>query len=135
MLKDLRNSFAIKRILPSLVEDDEFIQMFIDEAKITGQLNHPNIVPIYELGKINESHYIAMEYAWGKDLLQLINRFRKLRQKISPQVVAFIGAKMAEALDYAHTKKSSDGVPLNIIHRDVSPQNVLVTYDGSVSSN
>jgi serine/threonine protein kinase len=71
---------AIKRILPTMAEDLEFIQMFIDEAKIAGQLSHANICQIFELGKITESHFIAMEFIWGKDLLQMQNRFRKLRQ-------------------------------------------------------
>ena len=123
---------AVKRILPSLGEDSEFIQMFIDEAKISGQLTHPGIVPIYELGKQGDAHYIAMEYVWGRDLLQVINRMRKLRQKMHPAMAAFIAARMAEALDYAHNKKDANGNPLNIIHRDVSPQNILVTYDGGV---
>src|SRR5215207_8918755 len=70
---------AIKRILPSMGEDRDFIKMFIDEAKIAGQLNHANICQIFELGRIQGAHFIAMEYIWGKDLLQAQNRFRKLR--------------------------------------------------------
>merc|ERR1711974_223162 len=81
---------AIKRILPTMAEDDDFIEMFIDEAKIAGHLNHANIVPIYELGKIGDSHYIAMEYVWGKDLLQIMNRFRKMRKRMPPAMVAHI---------------------------------------------
>ncbi|MDW8246090.1 MAG: protein kinase [Sandaracinaceae bacterium] len=123
---------AIKRILPTMAEDPEFIQMFIDEAKIAGQLTHPNIVPIYELGKIGDSHYIAMEYVWGKDLLQVMNRFRKMRKLMPPSMAAWIAAKMCEALDYAHRKKDKQGRSLNIIHRDVSPQNCLISYEGHV---
>src|SRR5690348_14198331 len=93
---------AIKRILPTMAEDEDFIQMFIDEAKIAGHLTHANIAPIYELGKIGDSHYIAMEYIWGKDLLQLMNRFRKMRKSMPPSMCAFIGSKMCEGLDYAH---------------------------------
>ncbi len=123
---------AIKRILPTMAEDEDFIQMFIDEAKIAGHLTHANIAPIYELGKIGDSHYIAMEYIWGKDLLQLMNRFRKMRKSMPPSMCAFIGSKMCEGLDYAHRKKDRHGRPLNIIHRDVSPQNCLVSYEGQV---
>ncbi len=123
---------AIKRILPTMAEDDDFIEMFVDEAKISGQLNHANIAPIFELGKIGESHYIAMEYVWGKDLLQIMNRFRRLRKKMPPAMVAWVASKMCEALDYAHHKRDRRGQPLNIIHRDVSPQNVLVSYEGEV---
>ena len=123
---------AIKRILPTMAEDQDFIQMFINEAKIAGQLTHANICPIYELGKIGESHYIAMEYVWGKDLLQIMNRFRKMRKQMPPSMAAWIVAKMCEGLDYAHRKKDRSGKPLTIIHRDVSPQNCLVSYEGQV---
>jgi len=123
---------AVKRILPTMAEDEDFIQMFIDEAKIAGHLNHANIAPIYELGKIGESHYIALEYVWGKDLLQIMNRFRKMRRHMPPSMAAWIGSKMCEGLDYAHRKKDRHGRPLNIIHRDVSPQNCLVSYEGQV---
>ena len=123
---------AIKRILPTMAEDNDFIEMFIDEAKIAGQLNHANICPIYELGKVGDSHYIAMEFVWGKDLLQLMNRFRKMRKHMQPAMVAWIGAKVCEGLDYAHRKRDRNGNPMNIIHRDMSPQNVLVSYEGQV---
>ncbi len=123
---------AIKRILPTMAEDQEFIAMFIDEAKIAGHLNHANICPIYELGKIGESHYIAMEYVWGKDLLQIMNRFRRMRKRIPAPMVAFVAGKMCEALEYAHNKRDRAGTPLTLIHRDVSPQNILVSYDGAV---
>jgi hypothetical protein len=123
---------AIKRILPSMAEDADFIQMFIDEAKICGQLNHANICQTYELGRIEDSHFIAMEYIWGKDLLQIQNRFRRLRRSMPPMMAAFIGAKVCEGLDYAHRKKDATGRPLGIIHRDVSPQNILVSYDGEI---
>ena len=123
---------AIKRILPTMAEDDDFISMFIDEAKIAGHLTHANIVPIYELGKIGESHYIAMEYVWGKDLLQIMNRFRRMRRHMPPVMAAWIASKMLEGLDYAHRKRDRHGRPMGIIHRDVSPQNVLVSYEGQV---
>lgn len=123
---------AIKRILPSMAEDQDFITMFIDEAKICGQLSHANIAQIYELGKIDNSHFIALEYIWGKDTLQLQNRFRRVGRRMPPQMAAFIGAKVCEGLDYAHRRRNSQGLPLDIIHRDVSPQNILISYDGEV---
>ena len=123
---------AIKRILPTMVEDADFIQMFIDEAKIAGQLSHANICQIFELGKINESHFIAMEFIWGKDLLQIQNRFRKLRLHMPVSMAAFVAAKMCEGLDYAHKKKDARGQPLLVVHRDVSPQNILVSYEGEI---
>ncbi len=123
---------AIKRILPSMAEDDEFIEMFIDEAKISGQLSHPNIGQIYELGKIGDSHFIAMEFIWGKDVLQIQNRFRRLRKKIPLSMVAYVGSRVCEGLDYAHRKKDDEQTSMGLIHRDVSPQNVLVSYAGEV---
>lgn len=123
---------AIKRILPSMAEDADFIQMFIDEAKISGQLHHSNIAEIYELGRVDNSHFIAMEYVWGKDLLQMQNRFRRLRQTMKPAMAAFIASRICQGLDYAHRKTDASGKLLGIIHRDVSPQNILVSYDGEI---
>jgi len=123
---------AIKRILPSVAEDKEFIDMFLDEARIAGQLNHANICPIYELGRIGPTYYIAMEYVDGKDVLQTINRFRRRRAYMPPVMAAWIGVRICEALAYAHNKTSTDNKPLDIIHRDVSPQNILISYEGTV---
>src|SRR6476646_6389057 len=123
---------AIKRILPTMGEDRDFIKMFIDEAKIAGQLAHANICQIFELGRIDGSHFIAMEYIWGKDLLQIQNRVRKLKQQIPIAMGCFSIAKVLEGLDYAHRKRDPLGRPLEIVHRDCSPQNVLVSYEGEV---
>lgn len=123
---------AIKRILPALVKDKEFIEMFVDEAKIAGQLTQENICPIYELGKVGEAYYIAMEHIWGKDLLQIINRFRRMRKFMPPVMAAWVASKICGALDYAHRKTDANGKPLNIIHRDISPQNIIVGYEGQV---
>ncbi len=123
---------AIKRILPTMGEDRDFIKMFIDEAKIAGQLAHANICQIFELGRIDGSHFIAMEFIWGKDLLQIQNRLRKLKQGMPVATAAFILAKVLEGLDYAHRKRDPLGRPLEIVHRDCSPQNVLVSYEGEV---
>ncbi|MET0283339.1 MAG: protein kinase [Polyangiales bacterium] len=123
---------AIKRILPNIAEDSEFIGMFIDEARIAGQLHHENICRIYELGRVNNDHYIAMQFLWGRDLLKLMNRYKKAGRFVSPLMAAYIGSKALSALHYAHTKVDEDGQPLHIIHRDVSPQNIIVGYSGQV---
>lgn len=123
---------AIKRILPTMGEDRDFIKMFIDEAKIAGQLTHANICQIFELGRIDGSHFIAMEYIWGKDLLQIQNRLRKAKLELPIDVACFILTKVLEGLDYAHRKHDAIGRPLEIVHRDCSPQNVLVSYEGEV---
>ncbi len=123
---------AIKRILPAMAEDEQFISMFIDEAKITGELSHPNIAQIYELGQLDTAHFIAMEYVWGKDVLQIQNRLRRVRKKMPPSMACYIVSKVCEGLDYAHQKTDEAGHPLHIVHRDVSPQNILVSFSGDV---
>jgi serine/threonine protein kinase len=123
---------AIKRILPNIAEDSEFIGMFIDEARLAGQLTHPNICRIYELGRVGADHYIAMQFLWGRDLLKVMNRFKKAGQPMPPPMASFIMARAGAALHYAHTKHDQNGEPLHIIHRDVSPQNIIVGYSGQV---
>jgi serine/threonine protein kinase len=123
---------AIKKILPTMVEDDEFITMFLDEAKISVQLNHPNVVQIHELGMQEEQYYIAMDYVAGRDLRTLLERYRRRKETMPLQQAAYLAKCMAEGLDYAHKKKDARGMDLNIVHRDVSPQNILVSYEGEV---
>jgi serine/threonine protein kinase len=123
---------AIKRILPSMGEDRDFVKMFIDEAKIVGQLSHANICQIFELGRIDGTHFIAMEYIWGKDLLQLQNRLKKAGQVMPPPMAAHVIARVCEGLDYAHRKRDPMGQELKIVHRDCSPQNILISYEGEV---
>src|SRR5436190_10823109 len=123
---------AIKRILPTMGEDAEFIRMFVDEARLAVQLAHANIVQVLELGKHDESLYIAMEYISGRDLRQLMERFRKRQQPMPLPQACLIVAEVCEALDHAHRKKDAQGRSLGIVHRDVSPQNVLVSFEGGV---
>jgi hypothetical protein len=131
-LKGFARIVAIKRILPQLAEDSNFVDMFIAEAKTAVELNHPNLCQVFDLGIEGNDHYIAMEYIEGKDLLALHNFGRRTRTRIPVHLVAYIGARIAEGLDYAHRRKGPDGESLGIVHRDVSPQNVIVTYDGGV---
>nr|WP_225937556.1 protein kinase [Myxococcus sp. RHSTA-1-4] len=123
---------AIKRILPNIAEDEEFISMFIDEAKISVQLTHANIASIYELGQIASSYFISMEYIPGKDMRAIFDRCRKKGEPAPVPLVAFCISKMCEGLDYAHRKKDGMGRDMNIVHRDISPQNVLISYEGEV---
>ena len=123
---------AIKRILPNIAEDEEFITMFIDEAKITVQLNHANIAQIYELSHISNSYFIAMEYISGKDMRAVFDRCRKKGEPAPIPLTCYCIAKCCEGLDYAHRKKDRQGRDMNIVHRDVSPQNVLISYEGEV---
>jgi len=131
-LHDPTVPIALKRILPHMAEDPEFRRMFIDEAQIAARLDHPNIVPIRRLGTVGDALFIAMEFVWGKDLLQIINRFRRLGRRIPAGMAAYVAYNMCGALAYAHDKLDPQGRPLSLVHRDVSPQNVLVGYDGSV---
>ncbi len=123
---------AIKRILPNIAEDEEFISMFIDEAKITVQLNHANIAQVYELAQISNSYFIAMEYISGKDMRAVFDRCRKKGEPAPIPLTCYAIAKCCEGLDYAHRQKDRQGRDMTIVHRDVSPQNALISYDGEV---
>ncbi|MCA2980082.1 MAG: serine/threonine protein kinase [Myxococcaceae bacterium] len=123
---------VIKRILPHLVEDEEFFTMFVDEAKITMRLDHPNIARINEFGVEGGVHFIEMEYVAGEDVRRLDKRARVTGKALPLGVVLRIIADAAAGLDFAHKAKDAKGEPLNLVHRDVSPQNVLVGFDGAV---
>ncbi len=123
---------AIKRILPHFSGNEDFVTMFIDEAKLAAQLTHPNIVQIFDLGKAGSSYYIAMEYVNGRDLRTLLKRVRSLGLPFPEQVAAFVVMKVAAALDYAHRKRGFDDRELKLVHRDISPQNVILSTEGAV---
>src|SRR5690242_20093190 len=120
---------AIKRILPNIAEDDEFVAMFIDEAKICVQLSHPNIAQIYDLGQESGTYFIAMEYVPGKDLRALFDRCRKKGEKAPVALTCHVIAHVCDGLDHAHKKRDAAGKPMHVVHRDVSPQNVLISFD------
>ena len=124
---------VLKRILPSFSGHQEFISMFIEEAKITSQLTHSNIVQIHEFGEIDNTYYLSMEFVDGKNLRQLLSRCEDLKHPMPLEHAVFIINKICEGLDYAHRfqdKKAQES--LHIIHRDVSPQNILVSYEGEI---
>lgn len=123
---------AIKRILPHMAGDRAFIDTFVREAKIVARMTHAGICPIYELGKVGESLYMAVEYVQGKDLGQILRRAFRLDDSMPPTITAWISARLGEALDYAHGMKNAKGQSAGIIHRDLSPSNVLVSYEGQV---
>ncbi|MGZ3459646.1 MAG: serine/threonine protein kinase, partial [Archangium sp.] len=123
---------AIKRILPNIAEDDEFVTMFLDEANISAQLDHPHIAKVEDHGRSSNSYFIAMEYIPGKDMRAIFDHCRKKGEPAPVPLVAFMVSKMCEGLDYAHRKKDPLGRDLHIIHRDISPQNVLISFDGEV---
>jgi len=123
---------AIKRILPHLVENEDFITMFIDEGKVAAQLTHPNIAQIYELGEEDGSYYIAMEYIAGKDLREVMRTGRRVNNPFRIELGVQIASKLLAGLHYAHRKKGFNNEDLNIVHRDVSPANILISYEGEV---
>jgi serine/threonine protein kinase len=123
---------AVKRILPHLSDNKEFVDMFVDEAKMVAGLAHPNIVQIFDLGRLDESYFIAMEYVHGRDLRSIQKRARERDQRIPLDLSALIVSKVCAALEYAHRKKDDRGRPMLLVHRDVSPQNILITFEGEV---
>ena len=123
---------VIKRLHPRLNEDTEFVQMLIDEARITAQLTHTNICQVLDLGSVDGSYYLAMEFISGEDLRTLQDHCVRNRIPLPLEASIHIVSEMLAGLDFAHRKEGSDGQPMGIIHRDVSPQNVLISYEGEV---
>lgn len=123
---------AIKRILPNVAEDSEFIRMFIDEAKIAVQLNHPNIAQIYDLGCDAGTYYIAMELVHGRDMRTIFRLFYDRGQAMPIPMVVHIFLRVCDALHYAHFAEAPGGRSLALVHRDVTPQNILISYEGEV---
>ncbi|HEY1558013.1 MAG TPA: serine/threonine-protein kinase [Kofleriaceae bacterium] len=123
---------AIKKILPHLATDKSFVEMFIDEARITAQLDHRNIVSVYELGTDADTPYIAMQYVDGLDVLALLRECARAQIRLPPEMAALIARDVLEALDYAHHALDVNGRELSIVHRDISPGNVLLSWRGDV---
>jgi serine/threonine protein kinase len=123
---------VVKRLLPHLSEDPEFIQMFLDEARIAGLLNHPNIAQIYDLGDVDGVLYIAMEYVHGEAVSQVNVHARQRKGGLPLGLKCRIIADAAAGLGHAHQARTPSGKKLGLIHRDVSPQNVLVGFNGNV---
>ena len=123
---------ALKMIHPRFSADPEFARLLVEEANITAQLSHRNIVQVIDLGQIDGTHYIAMEYVDGPDLSRVISRLRDKGRRVSARVAAFVLREVCDGLDHAHRKAGADGRPLRIVHRDVSPPNILVSSSGEV---
>ena len=123
---------ALKMIHPNFAEDEQFIQMLVDEAKIAVQLTHGNIAQTFDLGRVGETYYITMEYVDGADLYKVLRSASEQDLEMPLDVCAFVGKEVSSALDHAHRKRDHAGKSLGIVHRDVSPQNVLVSYSGEV---
>ncbi len=123
---------VIKKMLKHLGENPEFVNMFLDEARLAGRLAHQNIVQIYELGQVEGSYYICMEYLAGEDFATVLSGARTRRAHLPLDVVASVIIGAAHGLHFAHEFTDDDGAPLNIVHRDISPANLFITYQGQV---
>jgi serine/threonine-protein kinase len=121
---------AIKRIHPHLVEDDQFVDMFLDEARIAAGINHANVAQVFDLGKDDNTYWIAMEYLHGEPLREVMRRAEDRGMRIAPELAARICADAAEGLHAAHELRGKNGQLLGLVHRDVTPHNLFVTYDG-----
>ena len=122
---------VIKRILPHLGRDQQFVTMFLDEARLSARLNHPNIAQVFDLGQVGEDYFIAMEYVHGVSLERVIAEARIRGEHHLPYGVgARIVASIADGLEHAHNAADENGKPLGMVHRDVSPSNVVISFDG-----
>jgi serine/threonine protein kinase len=123
---------VIKRVLPHLTKNPEFVRMFIEEARLEARLEHPNIVRTYEVGEINGHYFTAMEYLPGEDLFKALNNLSMSRQLMPLHIAAGITSQLCNGLHFAHQFTDTAGVPLNLVHRDVNPANIIITYSGEV---
>jgi serine/threonine-protein kinase len=122
---------AIKKIHSHLVEDDSFVQMFLDEARIAARISHPNVATVFDLGKAEDTYWIAMEYLHGEPLREVMRRTEELGTAMPPEIACRIIADAAEGLHAAHELLGKNGEKLQLVHRDVTPHNLFVTYDGT----
>ncbi|MGD9301497.1 MAG: protein kinase [Desulfobacterales bacterium] len=123
---------VIKKILPNLSGEQNLVTAFIDEAKLAALLHHENIIQIYDFGSMDDQYFIAMEYLFGKDLRTITRMARKKDLALGMENILYIISRLCAGLDYSHNLKDLQGKPLNIIHRDINPQNILITYEGQV---
>ncbi|HKQ63300.1 MAG TPA: serine/threonine-protein kinase [Candidatus Polarisedimenticolaceae bacterium] len=127
-----RKTVAIKTILDRFSRDSRFARMFVGEAQLVADLVHQNIVQVYHLGRHGRTLYIVMEFVEGVNLREFIQHHRERAQRIPIELAAFIASRVCRGLEYAHRKTGPDGAPLGIVHRDVSPKNILITRLGEV---
>jgi tRNA A-37 threonylcarbamoyl transferase component Bud32 len=131
-LPGFQKMVVIKRILPQLATKTDFVEMFLDEARIAATLQHPNVVQMYDVGVVDGNYFIAMEYLHGEDVRSLSRSLHRQERTLPLEHALNIIIGVASGLHYAHEKVGFDGKPLEIVHRDVTPQNIIVTYDGAV---
>jgi hypothetical protein len=131
--EDFVRHFVVKRMHPHLARNREAVNQFIDEARLQAGLVHSNIVPVFDFGKAGAEYFLALEYIHGRDVGQIVQRHLEMfNQPLSLPIAFYIAHEVMEALAFAHSQIGKDGAPLDIVHRDVSPGNVLVSYRGEV---
>jgi serine/threonine protein kinase len=128
--KGFQKTVVVKTILPHLADDPDFMNMFVNEALLASVLDHPNIVQIFDLGQIGERYYIAMEYIVGRTLRQVQRVLRKQHKVMPIWFVLRVAIAVCDALDYAHTKRGDDGALLGFVHRDITPENIMISFTG-----
>ncbi|HAA55303.1 MAG TPA: serine/threonine protein kinase, partial [Myxococcales bacterium] len=131
-VKGFEKRLAVKVILPHLNENDDFIHMFLDEGRLAAQLNHSNICQVYKLGATDDFYYMAMEFIDGVGLSSILREASRRGVFIPFQHCCQVLIGACAGLDYAHSCKDPNGNPLNLVHRDISPQNIMITYNGTV---
>jgi len=131
-IQGFEKPIVIKKILPDLAQDQEFLQRFVEEAQIAIKLTHGNIVPVYEVGMVGGEYFLALQYIEGRDLRSLINRGRERKHRMPPDLCLHLVREIANGLSYAHRKTDESSKPLELVHCDISPPNILVSWEGEV---
>src|SRR5581483_8620315 len=126
-----RRKFVVKRLRPEIANDTSVVAQFIDEANLASSLVHSNIIPVFDFGKLGDEYFMATEYILGRDLGRITRQMaEKEKQHLPVRAVLHVAHETLKALEYAHTKTGEGGKPLGIVHRDVSPNNILVSARG-----
>src|SRR5438477_12928514 len=123
---------VLKKILPNFAENPKFVKLFLDEAKLAAALDHPHIAQVYDMGTVEGHYFFTMEYVHGQDVRSTLKRTSRLQRKFPIDHAVQIARHVSAALHYAHERRRPDGSLLDLVHRDVSPSNILVSYDGAV---
>src|SRR5580704_9802132 len=124
-VEGFQRTFVVKRILAERAQSPYFVDMFVQEARINALLHHPNIVQVFDFGNVGGTYFLAMEYVRGRDVSELLRRLRQRERTCPVGVAAFVAHEVAAALAYAHALGGADGTPLHIVHRDISPSNII----------
>src|ERR1043165_6643203 len=121
---------VIKKVLPHLAADEQFISRFVDEAQVAIKLSHVNVAQVFEVGRVGDEYFLALEYVDGRDLRRTLALLAHRRQRLPPDLALFIARELSNGLAYAHRRTTADGALLHLVHCDVSPPNVLVSFEG-----